>query len=89
MSRIGDVAIDAAISSVASKTTTGAGVVGFVGFMASINWLGVSGVFIAVMGLLVNLCFQRRRDSRDRDRHKWECEEHQARMAAIQGERKC
>lgn len=75
MSRIE--ALDVAAVSIASKTTAGGGVAGLIGFVASINWLGVSGFAIAILGYATNLYFQRRRDKRDQ-------EEHAARMIAIQ-----
>lgn len=73
-----DVALDAVVTSVASKTTTAGGAAtGILGFLTSSTFFGLSGVAIAVMGLLVNLYFQRRRDRR-------ELEEHAARMIEIE-----
>ena len=41
------------------------GAVGLVGFFSQVNWIGVSGVVIAVLGLLTNLYFQVRKDRRE------------------------
>jgi hypothetical protein len=52
-------------ASVASKGMLTGGAVGLVGFFSQVNWIGVSGVVIAVLGLLTNLYFQVRRDRRE------------------------
>jgi len=52
-------------ASVASKGMLTGGAVGLVGFFSQVNWIGVSGVVIAVMGLLTNLYFQVRKDRRE------------------------
>lgn len=71
-----DTAVDAAVASFASKTTTAGAATGAFGFLMSSTFFGLAGVFIAVVGFLVNLHFQRRRDKREQ-------EEHLARMAEI------
>jgi len=62
---LSDVAVEAAAISVSNKTTVGGVATGIVGWLASVNWLGVSGVLIALLGLLINLYFQIRRDRRE------------------------
>lgn len=52
-------------ASVASKGMLTGGAVGLVGFFSQVNWIGVSGVVIAVLGLLINLFFQVRKDRRE------------------------
>jgi heme exporter protein D len=74
--KISEVAVDAAAISTSSKITAGGGTAGLIGFATSVNWLGIGGFLIAVIGLLVNLYFQRRRDKREHA-------EHLARTAAI------
>ena len=54
-------------ASVASKGMLTGGAVGLVGFFSQVNWIGVSGVAIAVLGLLINLYFQVRKDRREHD----------------------
>lgn len=63
-------------ASVASKGMLTGGAVGLVGFFSQVNWIGVSGVVIAVLGLLINLYFQVRKDRREHA-------ESQARLQAI------
>lgn len=36
-----------------------------VGGLTSVNWLGMTGAAVAILGLLVNLYFQHRRDKRE------------------------
>jgi hypothetical protein len=62
---INDVAAEAAAISVSGKTTLGGSAAGIAGWLASINWLGLSGVLIALAGLVVNVYFQMRRDRRE------------------------
>lgn len=69
-------AIDAAMSSAADKTTWGGAAMGFVGWLASINWIGLIGVLVAVIGLAANIWFQYRKDRR-------ESTESKARLAAL------
>lgn len=71
-----EVAIEAAGISAANKTMAlGAGF-GATGWAAQVNWLGLIGVFVAVVGLLANLYFQHRRDKREKEMH-------QAKLAAL------
>ncbi|HAR06383.1 holin [Stutzerimonas nitrititolerans] len=50
---------------------------GVVAWLASVNWLGLAGVLVAVLGLVANVWFQHRRDRR-------EAAESAARIAAMQ-----
>ncbi|WP_025859058.1 holin [Pseudomonas sp. CHM02] len=52
-------------ASVASKGMLTGGAVGLVGFFSQVNWIGVSGVVIAVVGLVINVYFQWRKDHRE------------------------
>lgn len=72
--KISEVAVDAAAISTSSKVTAGGGTAGLIGFATSVNWLGVGGFLVAVLGLLVNLYFQRRRDRREREFHEAQLE---------------
>ena len=52
-------------ASVASKgMLVGAGA-GVVGFFSQVNWIGIAGVVVAVLGLLINVYFQVRKDRRE------------------------
>lgn len=51
--------------SVANKATVAGAVTGALGWVAQINWIGLAGVIIAVLGLLTNVYFQHRRDRRE------------------------
>lgn len=70
---------DASAISVATKTTASAGAAGLYSWIASVNWIGVISVFVAVVGLVANLYFQRRRDKREH-------EEHLAKLAELRGQ---
>lgn len=50
---------------VSSKTTIAGAAASVVGWAAQINWIGLAGVGIALLGLLVNAYFQHRRDRRE------------------------
>ncbi|MDO9344850.1 MAG: holin [Pseudomonas sp.] len=52
-------------ASVASKGMLTGGAVGLLGFFSQVNWIGVSGVVIAVVGLVINVYFQWRKDRRE------------------------
>ena len=38
---------------------------GFFGWLSQVNWIGIVGVLVAVLGLIVNTYFQARRDRRE------------------------
>lgn len=80
--RIARMRIDDAIT--AANSTTGAGAVtGVLGWAASINWLGLTGVIIAALGFIVSLHYQRKRYRLDVERAKRERLEHEARMRQL------
>lgn len=49
----------------ANKVTQVGAVAGVFGWLAQINWIGLAGVLIAVLGLAVNFYFSHRRDKRE------------------------
>lgn len=49
----------------ANKVTQAGALAGVFGWLAQINWIGLSGVLIAVLGLAVNFYFQHKRDKRE------------------------
>ena len=79
MSDRADLAIEVVGASMANKTTVAGAVTGAVGWLAQINWVGLIGVLVAVLGLAANIYFQIRRDRR-------EAAESAARIAAIKGQ---
>lgn len=50
---------------VSDKATLGGAATGVIGWLASINWIGLLGVVIAAVGLVANVYFQHRRDRRE------------------------
>lgn len=58
-------AVDQLAQSVTGKMTVGGAVAGFFGWLAQINWIGLSAVLVAVLGLVANVYFQHRRDKRE------------------------
>ncbi|MCP1464392.1 holin [Pseudomonas sp. S3E17] len=50
-------------ASVANKGMIVGGAAGMVGWLSQMNWIGIAGV--AVLGLLINLYFQVRKDRRE------------------------
>lgn len=84
---MGDSVLDTAAISLSNKTTAGGAAAGILGWLASVNWLGVFGVLIALAGLAVNIYFQRRRDRREarefRARDARETAESNARIEAL------
>lgn len=68
--------IEAVAVSVSNKGMLLGGATGFVGWLAQVNWIGIIGVAVAVLGLAANIYFQVRRDRR-------EAAESAARLAAL------
>lgn len=91
MSEKTGLALEVVGASVANKTTVAGAVAGAVGWLAQINWMGLCGVLIAVLGLIFNVYFQHRRDRREAfecaSRVARESAESAARIAAIQSGR--
>lgn len=73
---------DHALESLSFKSMLGGAAAGVVGFLASINWIGLTGVLVAVVGLLVNIHFQHRRDKREE-------RESAARISAMENRAPC
>lgn len=65
MSQRTEIAAEVVGASIANKTTMAGAATGFAGWLVEINWLGMSGVLIALLGLLANVYFQIRRDRRE------------------------
>ncbi|TKR55310.1 holin [Allopusillimonas ginsengisoli] len=63
--KLEDVAVEATVISNSGKATMGGAATGVVGWLASVNWIGVSGILIALAGLIVNVYFQVRKDRRE------------------------
>jgi len=63
--RLNEIAVEAAGISVANKTMIGGAATGLVGWLSQVNWIGVIGVAVAVVGLAANIYFQVRRDRRE------------------------
>lgn len=85
--QVNESVVDAVAVSVTNKGMLGGAIAGFFGWLASVNWIGLSGVLIALAGLLANLYFQHRRDKREqaeREERRWREErEHQLRVEAL------
>ena len=52
-------------ASIANKGMAVGAVTGAVGWLSQVNWIGIAGVVVAVIGLLVSTYFQMRRDRRE------------------------
>lgn len=65
---------DTAAISVASKTTLGASGTGLLASMVQWNWTAIIASVVAIVGLVANLYFQRRRDKREREFHEAQLE---------------
>lgn len=52
-------------ASVANKGMMVGAATGFVGWLSQVNWIGISGVAVAVLGLVISTYFQIRRDRRE------------------------
>lgn len=63
--QVHDGMVDVIGAAIASKVTQAGAFAGVFGWLAQINWIGVSGVLIALAGLATNYYFQHRRDKRE------------------------
>ncbi|MBV4553072.1 holin [Pseudomonas sp. SWRI102] len=52
-------------ASVANKGMLVGGAAGMVGWLSQVNWIGIAGVVVAVLGLFISTFFQIRRDRRE------------------------
>jgi Trk-type K+ transport system membrane component len=57
--------VEAVGVSIANKGLVLGGATGFIGWLSQVNWIGISGVIVAAVGLLVSTYFQIRRDRRE------------------------
>lgn len=57
--------IEAVVLPAANKGMMVGAVTGVAGWLSQVNWIGLSGVVVAVLGLLINLYFQVRKDRRE------------------------
>lgn len=80
--------MDVVGASVANKVTGAGAVTGAFGWLVDINWIGLAGVGIAVLGFAVNTYFQVRKDRREaaekEERRLREAAESAARIAMYQ-----
>ncbi|MCO3051455.1 holin [Pseudomonas aeruginosa] len=58
MSERAGMAVEVVGVSVANKTTLAGALAGALGWLAQINWVGLIGVLVAIIGLLANIYFQ-------------------------------
>lgn len=58
-------AVEVVGASIAQKATVAGALTGAFGWLAQINWVGLTGVFVAVLGMTANIYFQLRRDRRE------------------------
>ena len=57
--------IEAVGASVANKGMMLGAATGVVGWLSQVNWVGITGVVVAVLGLVIRTYFQIRRDRRE------------------------
>jgi protein-S-isoprenylcysteine O-methyltransferase Ste14 len=57
--------VEAVGISVANKGLIAGGATGLFGWFAQVNWIGMAGVVVAVLGLIISTYFQIRRDRRE------------------------
>ncbi|QYM71391.1 holin [Pseudomonas sp. So3.2b] len=72
-------------ASIANKGMAVGAVTGAVGWLSQVNWIGIAGVVVAVVGLLVSTYFQIRRDRREAAESAARTAESAARVKALQG----
>lgn len=82
-----DVAMEVGAVSLGNKMMAGGAFTGAAGWLAQINWVGLTGVAVAVIGLVVSVYFQIKKDRREtkefemRELRKQEL--HEAQMRAL------
>lgn len=88
MSEKAEIAVEVLGVSIANKATVAGALTGAVGWVAQVNWIGLAGVLVAVIGLAANVYFQHRRDKREASataaREARETAESAARIALMQ-----
>lgn len=50
---------------ISNKSMIGGAATGFLGWLASVNWIGLAGVMVAFIGMVASIWFQWRRDRRE------------------------
>lgn len=55
--------------SIASKTMYASGIASGVAWLASLDWIGVVGTILAVVGFITNLYFRNKKDKREQAEH--------------------
>lgn len=60
-----EVAVEVIGASIGNKTMLAGAGTSVLAWLASVNWVGLTGAAVAILGLLVNLYFQHRRDKRE------------------------
>lgn len=63
--RFSEAATEAAGISLANKTMAGGAGAGVLGWLSQVNWMGLIGAAVAIIGLAANIYFQIRRDRRE------------------------
>ena len=63
--KLTDAVVDAAAISIANKTMAGGAGAGLIGWLMEVNWLGVGGLLVAIIGLVAQIYFHLRRDRRE------------------------
>ena len=57
--------VEAVGISVANKGLIAGGATGLFGWLSQVNWIGIAGVVVAVLGLVISTYFQIRKDRRE------------------------
>lgn len=79
-------AIDATVLAVSNKATVFGGGTSLLGFVASMNWLGILGFLIALTGLLVSWYYSSKKNAREEAEHQARMAEYDARLQAIKSD---
>lgn len=74
-------AVDATIAAHAPKVTAilGSGT-GLAGYFQGVDWVTVTGVAMTIFAGIVSLIFKMLHNAREREQHRWQEQEHRARM---------
>lgn len=73
-----------AIATAGSRTTVGGATVGAIGAFISSNMVGIGGLFIALLGMMVNVHFRRKADRRMQLEHDLRIKERTLRIDLMQ-----
>ena len=65
-----EMAIEASALSYSGKSMSAGAIAGAVGWASQVNWLGLIGAAVAIIGLAVNFYFQMQRNKREVEMHK-------------------